>query len=743
MCKKLIIVLVLSLLLISSAGAKTIIWDFEKGYGHGFLFQSTYGPGNALDDPDTAGDESLTGIGQSPSLPEAGVAWTVGQPNQFDGLKPAVAAGARVDGSGLLDYSLGEEVIPAASGTLNTFNLNQNGDSLNTPENDQIASSPVVQLEEGAVLRVWYWGGGNGTHAPQYDTDPLMWYTDGSSGIAVVSAEDYSLLASVHTPNQGALGEVVLDLSAFAGEKILIDVVDAFDGSSGWLAIEAIEISNRQQGPDIPPMVAHWPLDYGVGGIVHDVVGGNNGTVVGLDSSAWISAKLNGGIRFDNTDGHHIEVPHSDALDFGDEDFTISMLVRYQMDPSGQTDRWIIKGTHASPGSGSRYELFYTGSEVRFAIDNGPADVKSRIQVAQEPFLTGDWVHVVAVRDAVNDQLSIYADGVKLDATGDPGVDTSGDISSGEALWIGESTDETGTAMMGDIDDVRIFAQVLTEDDIAAIYELYEQPPFEVAGDLLVDVSAADPSAGTITWANNGTLGDFNFVTTIPGTSSDNLGTGGLGTDLTLEEFEGVPVVHVMSNAARLAAYVGPQSVPGIEGDGDRTIEVWVADNDDLPRSQVIISWAYRGGPPGSAMALSYGTRTTFGAAIHWDDPFDCAWGNNFDAGGDELPDELPETGKLHHLVYTYENNTVKLYRDGQLVVTRITGQFPLGTGTPAPLNTHAGQTINLFVQNLNNTGGLSNNSLPDSLLVNSIRVHDGVLTEEQVLNNYLYGPAR
>jgi hypothetical protein len=105
---------------------------------------------------------------------------------------------------------------------------------------------------------------------------------------------------------------------------------------------------------------------------------------------------------------------------------------------------------------------------VRFSIDND-AIGKSRLEVPNAAIVTGDWVHVVAIRDAANDLISIYADGVLQGSE----ADTSGDISSGEPMWIGESTDETDTAMSGDIDDVRIFDKALTEDEIAAIASLY------------------------------------------------------------------------------------------------------------------------------------------------------------------------------------------------------------------------------------------------------------------------------
>jgi len=101
-----------------------------------------------------------------------------------------------------------------------------------------------VVLGENAVLTVWAYGGGSGTHAPEYDPDPVGLYTDGSSGIAVIMADDYSLLASVLIDGKGTLKEDTLDLSAFAGQTVLIEVVDAFEGSWGWLAVDEIQITN-------------------------------------------------------------------------------------------------------------------------------------------------------------------------------------------------------------------------------------------------------------------------------------------------------------------------------------------------------------------------------------------------------------------------------------------------------------------------------------------------------------------
>jgi hypothetical protein len=280
MCKKFIIVLALSLFLISSASAGMVSWDFENGNEHRFDLWSVVSAVGWIDDPNIAGDESLTGVGGHTHLPGNGVTWTIGPPNQFDGQIPAVEEGCHVV-NGLLEYGpcndpFGVFDVEPPSYTnsrgqtsyLNTYNLTQWGDGLHTADNDQIATSPPVVLGENAVLTVWSHGGGSGTHAPEYDPDPAMMYTDGSSGIAVLSAEEedkWALLASLYLHGHGTLTEDTLDLSAFAGKTVFIDVVDAFEGSWGWLAVDEIQITNASQLPLVGFVVqtTEGVLDWG------------------------------------------------------------------------------------------------------------------------------------------------------------------------------------------------------------------------------------------------------------------------------------------------------------------------------------------------------------------------------------------------------------------------------------------------------------------------------------------------
>jgi hypothetical protein len=233
-------------------------WDFEDDEDHGFTLRCINPATPASDDPSIAGDEAITGVGGTDGLPGAGIAWTIGPPNQFDELAPAFNEGCHVV-EGKLVYNDCNDPFGAAVGDppydftnsrgqssyLNTYNLSQWGDDLHTQENDQIATSPIVLLDAGAKLTVWTLaGGGTSTAAPVLETDTDLGYVSGSSGVAVLSADDNSLLASVGTQGTNELLENEIDLSAFSGQKVIIEVVDAFSGAWGWLAVDEIQITN-------------------------------------------------------------------------------------------------------------------------------------------------------------------------------------------------------------------------------------------------------------------------------------------------------------------------------------------------------------------------------------------------------------------------------------------------------------------------------------------------------------------
>ena len=217
----------------------------------------------------------------------------------------------------------------------------------------------------------------------------------------------------------------------------------------------------------------------------------------------------------------------------------------------------------------------------------------------------------------------------------------------------------------------------------------------QTAGDLLVNLRADDPSAGTAAWTNAGTLsGAFTEVG-----------------DAALVNQGGVNYVALDPNEA----YRGPAAPPGVTGGGDRSIEVWVL-NPSLSGEDSMVAWGHRGGPDASNLAFNFGSNNTFGAAGHWGAP-DLGWNG------------APTPGVLHHLAYTYDGTTARVYADGVEKNSR-----------DVALNTHglATDTINLIAQN-NAAGGLE---FIDSNGMNIavVRVHGGALSASQVLQNFNAG---
>jgi hypothetical protein len=227
-----------------------------------------------------------------------------------------------------------------------------------------------------------------------------------------------------------------------------------------------------------------------------------------------------------------------------------------------------------------------------------------------------------------------------------------------------------------------------------------QQP--NVAETLLVDLRAADLPYGNVTgtWKNNGTLGDFTA--------------------------QGTPVVQDVSGLKAITFdgscwFDGPTSVPGIEGSGTCSIEVW-AYNPSIAAEETTVSWGHRGGPDGTDMAFNYGNNGTWGAVTHWGAP-DVAW------GGSVAP--APAAGKWWHLVYTYDGAVTRLYANGS------------AAGSEAmTLDTYAGNIIRVGAQG-NTTGSAPDPAFNFTGSIAEVRIHDGVLTPQQITANFKLGGPR
>jgi unsaturated rhamnogalacturonyl hydrolase len=209
-------------------------------------------------------------------------------------------------------------------------------------------------------------------------------------------------------------------------------------------------------------LVARWPVSEGMGTILKEIEGGNNATLTNTDPNVWQTGNAGTYVVFDGVDDYAI-VPHKDELNFGDQSFSLSFWIK--QNTQDRAMRYIIKGTHTSPGSGKRYEVFHhQNNEVRFAIDDN--STKSSLAVPNTNFVTGKWVHVVAIRDVENKILKLFANN-ELQGTL---TDNTGDISQNEDLFFGLSPDETNTNLKGSLKDIRFFNYAIRDSLISALY---------------------------------------------------------------------------------------------------------------------------------------------------------------------------------------------------------------------------------------------------------------------------------
>jgi hypothetical protein len=237
------------------------------------------------------------------------------------------------------------------------------------------------------------------------------------------------------------------------------------------------------------------------------------------------------------------------------------------------------------------------------------------------------------------------------------------------------------------------------------------QAQLQVAEELLVNVDATASPFGTLTSiTNQGTLGGF-FEARGGGTTIPTIGRPNTNSTRGIV-FDGTDYLqHVASVGGALIP--APATLIGLNQ--SCSIEAWVY-NPQIPGEETIVSWGKRGGSPdGSNMSFNYGDHGAWGAVGHWGAP-DLGWNN---AGG------APPAGMWHHLVYTYDGTTQKVFSDGALTNSEVVA-----------LNIHSGPAINIGAQ-YEADGTTVTVDLRASSTIGRLRVHAGALADAQVAQNY------
>jgi hypothetical protein len=198
-------------------------------------------------------------------------------------------------------------------------------------------------------------------------------------------------------------------------------------------------------------LLAHWALDEEMGNIAYNSVDENYGTLQGEPLWQPTEGKINGALLFDGIDDC---VVAGSPLNPADGDFSVFVWVKG--DTPGQV---ILSQTYAANWLCTDSVEGYLMTGLK-AAGRGGASLLSRTSITDN-----NWHHIGFVWDGSHRHL--YVDGVEV-ANDDeqlPGL-----ASMGAGLFIGTGCyHEPGTFFSGLIDDVRIYNQALTAEQIAAL----------------------------------------------------------------------------------------------------------------------------------------------------------------------------------------------------------------------------------------------------------------------------------
>ena len=194
--------------------------------------------------------------------------------------------------------------------------------------------------------------------------------------------------------------------------------------------------------------IAYWPLDETSGSTATDAVGGHDGTVSG---ALWDS----GALRFDGSNDF-VSVGHDNALTLLDQ---MTFSARIYMPSIGFSYQSILAKDDG--GSNSNYWFGTIGDELEFGFWSGGSFLA--VTTTNVNLATHTWYDVAVTYDANADDVRLYVDGTQVQSGSLGGSPTA----TSADLDIGRSPD--GEYWRGNIDDLRIYNQVLVPDAVAGL----------------------------------------------------------------------------------------------------------------------------------------------------------------------------------------------------------------------------------------------------------------------------------
>ena len=269
-------------------------------------------------------------------------------------------------------------------------------------------------------------------------------------GTGTVYFDDLRLSLPKCVPSRGPAADLSGDC--------LVSIEDVGVMGEEWLNADMIfDVSNPGTGADL---AGWWELDEGDSNVANDSsTYANHGTVEG--DYLWVADhnEASGGfaLRFRN-DGGRVRVPDAPILRPSTA-VTAAAWVNYS-EPWSYSARVVVKG--ADENNSESYALQLDDDRASWFIRSEPNGDNLGVEGAEGEVDPDEWVHLAGTYDG--NTVKCYVNG-RLSDSEDVGTVTI--LSDTNDLCIGNREDANNRALIGKVDDARVYNRALLETEIA------------------------------------------------------------------------------------------------------------------------------------------------------------------------------------------------------------------------------------------------------------------------------------
>ncbi len=252
--------------------------------------------------------------------------------------------------------------------------------------------------------------------------------------------------------------------------------------------------------PAVTGAVDVYHFDEGTGTTTADSVGGNNGTLIGATLPQWVKpGKIGAAALSFSGDGTYNQTASESAVKVANDlspilGSTSSLDVWVKTTQVGNNTHWMAPAVTGVEQAGA-------GNDINWGTINASGDIGIYVGdsggvYSTTPLNDGKWHNIGITRNATTGLVQLYVDGV-LNGSGT--FDTGNKTSQFYLIGALSDVQNNGTTPTGDnyfngeLDEVRIYNQVLGANDIAGLATIPSAPT-------LVSATAASGSVVQLAW---------------------------------------------------------------------------------------------------------------------------------------------------------------------------------------------------------------------------------------------------